>query len=144
MTSRQYDKRAIFVSGDVRFQDGDAVDLGKLGGPLYAVFFFFLSMSAIALVYVVIMYTHRTTIVLWCSGLCDIRVLFMYEACQCAWRIAPIRFNNVSFCPSIVITNISGLLRRARVLNPGRLLASWQLAALTTTLSAPLVMKCQA
>ena len=32
MTSRQYGKRAIFVSGDVRFQDGDAVDLGKLGG----------------------------------------------------------------------------------------------------------------
>ena len=32
MTSRQYGKRAVFVSGDVRFQDGDAVDLGKLGG----------------------------------------------------------------------------------------------------------------
>ena len=25
-------KRAVFVSGDVRFQDGDAVDLGKMGG----------------------------------------------------------------------------------------------------------------
>ena len=32
MTSRQYGKRAIFVSGDVRFEDGDVVDLGKLGG----------------------------------------------------------------------------------------------------------------
>ena len=49
MTSRQYGKRAIFVSGDVRFQDGDAVDLGKLGGggALSSVFFFYLSMYAI-------------------------------------------------------------------------------------------------
>ena len=35
VTSRQYGRRAIFVSGDVRFQDGDAVDLGKLGGAFY-------------------------------------------------------------------------------------------------------------
>ena len=31
VTSRQYGRRAIYVSGDVRFQDGDAFDLGKLG-----------------------------------------------------------------------------------------------------------------
>ena len=47
MTSRQYGKRAIFFSGDVGFQDGDAVDLGKLGGgALSSVFFFYLSMYA--------------------------------------------------------------------------------------------------
>ena len=68
-------------------------------------FLFFLSM------YVVITYTHRTIVVLGCSGLCDIRILFMYDVCQCAWRIAPIRLNNVSLCPSIFIPNISGLLR---------------------------------
>ena len=32
VTSRQYGKRAVFVSDDVRFQDGDAVDIVKLGG----------------------------------------------------------------------------------------------------------------
>ena len=31
VTSRYYGKRAIFVYGDVRFQDGDAVNLSKLG-----------------------------------------------------------------------------------------------------------------
>ena len=36
MTSRQYGKRAIFVSGDVKFQDGDAVDLGKLRGTAFS------------------------------------------------------------------------------------------------------------
>ena len=30
---------------------------------------------------VVIMYTHMTTVLLWYSGLCDIRVCFMYDAC---------------------------------------------------------------
>ena len=29
VTSRHYDRRAIVVSGDVRFQDGDAVNLSK-------------------------------------------------------------------------------------------------------------------
>ena len=126
MTSRQYGKRAIFVSGDVRFQDGDAVDLCKLGGERFLPSsLFFLSMSALGLGYVVIMYTHRTTVLLCCGGLCDIRVLFMYDRCQCAWRIAPIRFNNVSLCTSIFIPNISGLLRRPRVLNPGCRFASW-------------------
>ena len=37
---------------------------------------FFLSISALAQVHVVIMYTHRTTVLLWCSGLCGIRVRF--------------------------------------------------------------------
>ena len=32
VTSRQYGRRAIFVPGDVRFKDGDAFDLSKLGG----------------------------------------------------------------------------------------------------------------
>ena len=95
-------------------------------------------MYALELVYVVIMYTHRTIVLLWCSGLCDNRVLFMYNVCQLAWRIAPIRFNNVSLCPSIFIPNISGLLRRSRV-KPGP--SACQLDALTTTLPAPLVMK---
>ena len=70
MTSRQYGKRAVFVSGDVRFQDGDAVDLGKLGGGR------FLPYSRLEVVYVVIMYTHRTIVLLWSSGLYDIRVHF--------------------------------------------------------------------
>ena len=88
----------------VRFQDGDAVDLGKLGrGPLSSVFCF-LSVYALGpRVYVVIIYKHRTTVLLWYNGLCDIPVLFMYGACQCVWHIAPIRFNNVSLCPSIFI-----------------------------------------
>ena len=71
MTSRQYGKRAVFVSGDVRFQNGDAVDLGKLGGGDR-----FLVYSRLELVYVVIMYPHRTIVLLWCSGLYDIRVHF--------------------------------------------------------------------
>ena len=32
VTSRHYGRRAIFVPGDVKFQDGDAFDLSKLGG----------------------------------------------------------------------------------------------------------------
>ena len=31
VSSRQYGRRAIYVPGDVRFQDGDSFDLGKLG-----------------------------------------------------------------------------------------------------------------
>ena len=71
MTSRQYGKRAVFVSGDVRFQNGDAVDLGELGGGGR-----FLPYSRLEIVYVVIMYTHRTIVLLWSSGLYDIRVHF--------------------------------------------------------------------
>ena len=32
VTSRHYGRRAIFVRDDVKFQDGDAFDLSKLGG----------------------------------------------------------------------------------------------------------------
>ena len=32
VTSRQYGRRAIYVPGDVGFQDGDVSDLSKLGG----------------------------------------------------------------------------------------------------------------
>ena len=67
-----------FRSDNVRFQDGDAVDIGKLGRgrALSSDYSFFLSMSALAQVHVVITYTHKTTVLLWCSGLCDIRELF--------------------------------------------------------------------
>ena len=58
-----------------------------------------------------------TTVELWYDGLCDIRVLFMHVASQCAWRITPIRFNNVRLSPLIFRPNISGLLR-PRVLKP--------------------------
>jgi hypothetical protein len=43
VTQRQHGRRAVFVSGDVRFQDGDAIDVGKLGGR-FLPFFYFLSM----------------------------------------------------------------------------------------------------
>ena len=78
VTSRQYSKRAIFVSGDVRFQDGDAVDLGKLRGTAFSRLLLSFNVCTLRMV---IMYTHRTTVLLWYSGLCDIRVLFMYDAC---------------------------------------------------------------
>ena len=120
VTSRQYGKRAIFVSGDVIFQDGRAVDLAKLGG-LYFIDFSVCSISAPALAYFIIWYTHRTTVLLWCSDLCEIRVLCIYDACQ---RITPIRFNNVSLCPLICIPNMSDLLC-PRVLNLSSRLASW-------------------
>ena len=51
------------------------------GEALSSDYSFFLSMSALAQVHVVIMYTHRTTVLLWCSGLCGIRVNFLYDAC---------------------------------------------------------------
>ena len=38
VTSRQYGRRAYYVSGNVRFQDGDAFDLGKLGGRFLSSF----------------------------------------------------------------------------------------------------------
>ena len=84
--SRHYDRRAIFIPGDVKFQDGDAFGLSKLGGggrrflPLLLRSFNVL----LALAYFAIMYTHRTTVVLWYDGLCDIRLLFMHDASQCA------------------------------------------------------------
>ena len=84
-------------------------------------------MSALAQVHVVIMYTHKTTVLLWCSSLCDIRVLFLYNVCQYVWRIASIRFNNVSLCPLILIPNMSGLLCPL-LLNPDSRFASWMRA----------------
>ena len=87
VTRRQYGRRAVYVSGDVIFQDGDAFDLGKLkGGTFSFIFFYFYSMSALGLAYFAIRYTYRTTFVLWYIGLCDIRVFFMHDANQCAWR----------------------------------------------------------
>ena len=38
VTSRQYGRGAIFLPGDVRFQDGDAFDLSKLRGGLSSTF----------------------------------------------------------------------------------------------------------
>ena len=120
VTSCQYGRRAIYVSGDVRFQDGDAFDLGKLGGGTFPfIFFCSLSMSALALAYFPITYTHRTTVVLGYNGPCDLVGIVMYDASQCAWRISPIRFNNVKPSPLIRIPNIAGLLR-PRVLKPPR------------------------
>ena len=81
-------------------------------------------MSALAQVHDVIMYTHKTTVLLCCSGPCDIRVLFLYDVCQYSWRIASIRFNNVSLCPLILIRNMSGLLCPL-LLNSGSRFASW-------------------
>ena len=87
VTPRQYVRRAVYVSGDVRFQDGDAFDLGKQGGGTFNfIFFYCYSMSARALPYFAITYTYRTTVVLWYNGFCDIRVLFVHDANQCAWR----------------------------------------------------------
>ena len=47
LSSRQYGRRAIYVPGNVRFQDGDAFDVGKLGrggGALSSTVYFVLSM----------------------------------------------------------------------------------------------------
>ena len=57
VTSQQYGIRAIFVSGDVRFQDGDNVDLSETGGgsTLSSVFYFFPPRSSLA--YLALRYT---------------------------------------------------------------------------------------
>ena len=47
VSSRQYGRSAIYIPGNVRFQDGDAFDLDKLGrggGALSSTFYFVLSM----------------------------------------------------------------------------------------------------
>ena len=49
---------------------------------------------------------------------------FLYNVCQYVWRIASIRFNNVSLCPLILIPNMSGLLCPL-LLKPGSRCASW-------------------
>ena len=111
VTSRHFGRLAIFVPGDVKFQDGDAFDVSKLGGGRFLPLLLRSFNVLLALVYFAIRYTHRTTVVLWYDGLCDIRVLFMHDASQCAWRITPIRFNNARLSPLIFRPNISGLLR---------------------------------
>ena len=117
VTSRQYGRRAIFVLGDVRFQDGDAFDLSKRGGARFIPLLPRSFNVLLALAYFAIRYTHRTTVLLWYDGQCDIWVLFMHDASQSGWRITPIRFNNVRLSPLIFRPNISGLLR-PRVLKP--------------------------
>ena len=57
---------------------------------------------------------------------------FLHDACQCAWRIAPIRFNNVSLYPFIFIPNMSGLLCPL-LWNSGSRFANWVRAIHYTT-----------
>ena len=115
VTSRHNARRAIFVPGDVKFQDGDAFDLSKLGGGRRFLPLLLRSFNVfLALAYFAIRYTHRTTVLLWYDGLCDIRVLFLHDASQCAWRITPNRFNNARLSPLIFRPNISGMLRHIR------------------------------
>ena len=75
VASRQCGKRAIFVSVDVIFQDGEIGDLSEQATAFFR-FFLFTSMSALALAYFVIRYTHVTTVVLWYSGMRDILEIF--------------------------------------------------------------------
>ena len=120
VTSRGYGRRAIFVPDDVKFQDGDAFDLSKRaggGGALSSTFTSFFQCFTCASLFRNKVHTHRTTVVLWYVGQCDIRVLFMHDASQCAWGITPIRFNNVRLSLLSFRRNISGLLR-PRVLKP--------------------------
>ena len=79
VTQRQYGRRAVFVQGDGRFQDGDAIDVCKLGGGRFLPFFLLYFNVLHALAYFAIRYIHRTTVILWYNGLSDIRVLFMHE-----------------------------------------------------------------
>ena len=59
VTSRQYGRRAIFVPGDVKFQDGDAFDLSKLGGGRRFLPLLLRSFNVLlALAYFAIRYTH--------------------------------------------------------------------------------------
>ena len=59
VTSRRYDRRAIFVPGDVKFQDGDAFDLSKLGGGRRFLPLLLRSFNVLlALAYFAIRYTH--------------------------------------------------------------------------------------
>ena len=76
-------------------------------------------MSALALAYFAIRYTHTTTVILGYNGPCEFGVLFMCNASQCAWRISPNIFNNAKLSPLIRIPNIPGLLG-PRVLKPPR------------------------
>ena len=82
VTSRQYGRRAIYVPRDVRFQDGDAVDLSKLEGGSFFHLFLLSFKVLLALAYFAIRYTHMTTVALWYNGLCDIRVPFVCARCK--------------------------------------------------------------
>ena len=120
VTSRQYGRRAIYVSGDVRFQDGDAFDIGKLGGGDVSFHLFLLSFNVCtcASLFCNKVHIYDYSCIRY-NGPCNFGVLFMYDSSQCAWRISPIRFNNVKLSPLIRISNIAGLLR-PRVLKPPR------------------------
>ena len=114
-----------FRSDSVRFQDGGAVDIGKLGRGDAFFRLLLLSFNVCPCTGSCCHHVHaKTTVLFWCSGLCDIRVLFLYDVCQYAWRIASITFSNVSLCPLILIPNMSGLLCPL-LLNPGNRFPSW-------------------
>ena len=131
-----------FRSDNVRFQDGDAVDIGKLGrgralSPTTPSFFQCLPLHRFML-------SSRTRIRLqfyYGAAVCaTFGNFFLYDVCQYAWRIASIIFNNVSLCPLILIPNMSGLLCPL-LLNPAVGLPVG--CALHTTLPAPPVMNVQ-
>ena len=133
MTSRQCGKRAIFVLTTSDFKMATPlIYILERGRALSSDYSFFLSISARAQIHVAIMFTYKTTVLLWSSSLCDIRVHFLYDVCQYALRVASIRFNNVSLCPLILIPNMSGLLCPL-LLNPGSRFASWMRANHYTT-----------
>ena len=58
VTSRRYGRRAIFVPGDVKCQDGDAFDLSKLGGEAFLPLLLRSFNVLLALAYFAIRYTH--------------------------------------------------------------------------------------
>ena len=120
VTSRRYGRRAIFVPGEIKFQDGDAFDLSKLGGggrpflPLLLRSFNVL----LALAYFAIRFTHiGLQLCYGTTASAAFGYVFMHDASQCAWGITPIRFDNVRLSPLSFTPNISGLLR-PRVLKP--------------------------
>ena len=119
VTSRRYGRRAIFVPGDVKFQDGDAFDLSKLGGGRRFLPLLLRSFNVLlALAYFAIRYTHiGLQLCYGTTASATFGYFFMHDASQCAWGITPIRFNNVRLSPLSFRPNISGLLR-PRVLKP--------------------------
>ena len=119
VTSRRYGRRAIFVPGDLTFQDGDAFDLSKLGGGRRFLPLLLRSFNVLlALAYFAIRYTHiGLQLCYGTTASATFGYFFMHDARQCAWGITPIRFNNVRLSPLSFRPNISGLLR-PRVLKP--------------------------
>ena len=67
VTQRRYGRRAVIVSGDVRFQDGDAIDVGKLVGGALSSLFLLSFYDLLVLAYFTVSYIHRTTVI------CDVR-----------------------------------------------------------------------